>query len=107
MKTLTLKLPEILEARLNAMAEKKGVSKSEIVRHALADYFSRDVVNDSGTFLELAKDLAGLVEGPPDLSVNKAHLEDSGSIEKTKERSLQLSCPITPNAAKPRIKHGI
>lgn len=35
MKTLTLKLPEVLENKLNAFARKKGQSRSEIVRRAL------------------------------------------------------------------------
>ena len=75
MKTLTLKLPEILEARLRTLARKNGLSRSEIVRRALVEYFSRD---DSGSFLDFARDLAGSVEGPSDLSTNKAYFERYG-----------------------------
>jgi hypothetical protein len=78
MKTLTLKLPEILEAQLNILARKKGLSRSEIVRRALMEYFSRDDVNNSGSFLDLSRDLAGSIEGPSDLSTNKAHFERYG-----------------------------
>ena len=78
MKTLALKLPEILEARLRTFARRNGLSKSEIVRRALMEYFSRDDVSDSGSFLDLARDLAGSIEGPSDLSTNKTHFERYG-----------------------------
>ena len=78
MKTLTLKLPEILEIRLNAFAKKNGLSRSEIVRRALLEYFSRDGATSSGSFLDLSRDLAGSIDGPSDLSTNKAHLERYG-----------------------------
>ena len=78
MKTLALKLPEILEARLRTFARRNGLSKSEIVRRALMEYLSRDDVSDSGSFLDLARDLAGSIEGPSDLSTNKTHFERYG-----------------------------
>ncbi len=78
MKTLTLKLPEVLEARLTTFARKNGQSRSEIVRRALAQYISRDDVNESGSFLDLSKDPVGSIEGPSDLSTNEAHLEGYG-----------------------------
>jgi len=78
MKTVTLKLSEILEARLNIFAHKSGLSRSEIVRRALLEYFSRDEVRGSGSFLDLSRDLAGSIEGPSDLSTNKAHLKEYG-----------------------------
>ena len=77
MKTLTLKLPEILEARLNTFASKERQSRSEIVRRALIEYFSRDASN-SGSFLDFSRDLVGSIEGPSDLSTNKAHMEGYG-----------------------------
>lgn len=78
MKTLTLKLPEILEAQLNAFARKKGISRSEIVRSALGEYISRNEIDISGSFLDLSKDLAGSIEGPSDLSTNKSNLKEYG-----------------------------
>ncbi len=78
MKTLTLKLPEILEARLNTFARKKGLSRSEIVRRALMEYFSRDNASNTGSFLDLSRDLAGSIEGPVDLSTNKSYMEGYG-----------------------------
>ncbi|MFV1974664.1 MAG: ribbon-helix-helix protein, CopG family [Candidatus Scalindua sp.] len=78
MKTLTLKLPEILEAKLNTIAHKKGQSKSEIVRRALTHYISHDGISQSGSFLDLSRDLEGSIEGPSDLSANNVHFERYG-----------------------------
>ncbi|MCJ7580829.1 MAG: ribbon-helix-helix domain-containing protein [Candidatus Aminicenantes bacterium] len=79
MRTLTLKIPEMLEAKLDAFARKRGQNRSEIVRHALAQYFSSDGKIISGTFLDLSGDLAGCIEGPSDLSFNKSHLDGYGT----------------------------
>lgn len=78
MKTFTLKLPEILEIRLNALARKRAMSRSEIVRQALAEYLSRGDGGHSGTLQDLTQDLSGSIEGPPDLSTNKSYLKDYG-----------------------------
>ena len=78
MKTLTLKLPDALEARLRLEAQKAEVSKSEVVRRALQDYFSGNGSSHTASFLELAKDLAGSVEGPVNLSTCKEYMEGYG-----------------------------
>ena len=78
MKTLTLKLPESLETQLIRLARKKRTSKSKIVREALFDYFSREKESLSGSFLEMANDLAGCVNATSDLSFNKTHLKGYG-----------------------------
>lgn len=78
MKTLTLKLPEILESKLNNIAHKSGLSRSEIVRNALTEYFSNEDLRNSGSFLDLARDLVGSIEGPSDLASNKSHMEGFG-----------------------------
>jgi len=79
MNTLTLKVPEIIKTQLNSFAKKQGMSKSDIVRQALIEYFSKDHVTVSGSFLDLAVDLAGTIEASSDLSTSKAHLEGYGS----------------------------
>jgi hypothetical protein len=78
MKTLTLKILQIFEARLNVVALKNGLSRSEIVRRALVEYFSRDDVSNQGSFLDLSQDLAGSIEDSPELSTNKALFEGYG-----------------------------
>lgn len=78
MKTFALKLPETLYGDLTSLAEHKGVSKSALVREALAEFFRRQRAPGRGTALALLEDLAGSIEGPEDLSFNKAHLEGLG-----------------------------
>jgi hypothetical protein len=79
MNTLTLKVPELLNTRLNTYARKKGMSKSEIVRIALSEYFSKDDTQFEGSFLDLSRDLVGSVEAREDLSTNKDYFEGYGA----------------------------
>lgn len=78
MKMFTVKLPEFLESRLAALARERKTSKSKVAREALMDYISRDSNKSTGSFLELAGDLVGSVEGPQDLSVNKSYMRGYG-----------------------------
>ena len=78
MKTLSLKLPAALGRELEALAQRRSVSKSSLVREALASYLSSGPHRTKGSFLERAGKLAGCVEGPSDLSVNAEHLQDYG-----------------------------
>ena len=75
MKTVTLKLPEILEKRLKIFSRKEAISQSEVIRRALLDYFSNGENAKLGSFLDLARDMVGSVEGHPDLSTNTAPLD--------------------------------
>jgi metal-responsive CopG/Arc/MetJ family transcriptional regulator len=77
-KTLTLKLPDNIEAQLNNYAQKKGVNKTEIIRRALTEYISHEEIGRSGSFLELSRDMMGCIVGPSDLSTNKRHFEIYG-----------------------------
>ncbi len=78
MDTLTLKISSGLKEKLNVYSKRKGLSKSEIVRNALLDYFERDDLDRQGTFYDLAQDLAGSVTSKSDLSTNKEHLAGYG-----------------------------
>ena len=79
MKTISLKLPEALAMRLNAAARKRQASKSTLVREALEAYLSNGGRPQPESFLELAGDLIGCVDGGPgDLVHNKKHLEGFG-----------------------------
>lgn len=78
MNTLTLKIPGSIKEKLNSYSKRKGMSKSEIVRNALLEYFDSDDLEKQGTFYDLAKDLAGSVREPSDLSTNKDHLTGYG-----------------------------
>jgi hypothetical protein len=100
MKILSLKLPASLDAELEAAAARRGTTKSALLRAALASYLGHlshgdapppaDEVREpdppygeaeepaAPSFLSLAGDLAGCVEGPADLSSNPEHLRGFG-----------------------------
>jgi len=78
MDTLTIKIPEALKTKLNRYAKQKGLSRSEIVRKALADFFSKGDVRLNGAFIDFSEDLAGSVEGPSELSTNKKYFDGYG-----------------------------
>jgi hypothetical protein len=78
MKTISLKLPDDLERELAAKAERDGTTKSAVIREAIEAHLSRDASRPKGSFLELAGDLIGCLEGPGDLSYNKDHFKDFG-----------------------------
>lgn len=78
MKNVSMKVEEPLAARLEAEAERRRVSKSEILREALARYLDRDPVPREGSVAALAARFAGCVEDASDLSYHPRHLEDFG-----------------------------
>ncbi len=78
MRTVSLKLPKHLDEKLGRLARRRGVSRSAILREALARY-AADGHAPPGSVLEAAGDLVGcLTGGPPDLSTNPKYLEDLG-----------------------------
>jgi predicted transcriptional regulator len=77
-KTRSLKLPRHLDQDLDAWAKRRSVSRSTLVREALAEYFVQHRSASSQSVLDRARDLAGCAEGPPDLSTNARHLEGYG-----------------------------
>jgi predicted transcriptional regulator len=77
MKTLCLKLPEDVAARLAAAARKSGRTKSAVARAILSESLVQRETAE-GSCLELAGDLAGCVDGARDLSVGKKHLRGYG-----------------------------
>jgi predicted transcriptional regulator len=78
MKTLSLKLPDELDARISAIARQRGSNKSEIVRDALGAYLAKEPTAHEGSALDLAEDLVGSVEGPADLSHHDHHTRRYG-----------------------------
>ncbi len=69
MKTLTVKLPEELDAELTTAAAQRGESKSCLVREAIASYMREDGAGSANVSCDdLARDLAGSFSGPVDLS---------------------------------------
>ena len=77
MPTISLKLPDEIDARLEARARDLGRTKSDITREAL----SRFLAGEPGpgmSCLDLVRDLVGTVRGPGDLASNKKHLRGYG-----------------------------
>ena len=77
MRTVSLKLPDEIDARLEARARHLGRSKSDITREALTRLLDEDM-SQRGSSLDLVRDLVGSVNGPGDLSVNKKHMRKYG-----------------------------
>jgi len=78
MTTLTLKISEEVDGELSRLARREGVSKSSLVREAVSALLTRKRQTRKGSFLALAEDLAGCVEGPEDLASNPRHLDGYG-----------------------------
>ena len=67
MKTLTVKISEALEMKLQDKAKASNQSVSEVVRRALA----REVEADAVDFSKLAAPYRGMFSGPADLSARE------------------------------------
>ena len=78
MKTLSVKVPDGLAAKLAAAARRRKTTKSTLVRKALEDALQENGTSKRGSALDLARDLVGCLEGPGDLSVNKAYFKNFG-----------------------------
>jgi Ribbon-helix-helix protein, copG family len=68
-----------MDDELGRKAASRGVSKSDLVREAIAEYLVESDAPAPGSFLAAAADLAGCLDGgPDDLSYNPEHLADYG-----------------------------
>jgi len=75
MKTITVKLPEVLAAWLSRRARALGRPQSDLVREAL----QRASEGTGGASChDLFADVCGVIEGPKDLSTNPKHLSGLG-----------------------------
>lgn len=73
---MTLKIPPEMDAKLNAEARRRRVSKSQIAREMIADGLKQRRPRVS--LHDRLKDLCGSVRGPGDLSTNPKYLEGLG-----------------------------
>jgi hypothetical protein len=80
MAVISLKLPEDLDARLSEQAQRRHLSKSELVRRALTAFLQApENPTAPPSAADLVADLVGCCEGgPADLSSNPAHLAGFG-----------------------------
>ncbi len=78
MTTISCKIPEKLDAELEAMARLEGVPKSTLVRRALERQLKAASHPSAPTAHDLVKKWEGCLTGPRDLSTNSKHLEGFG-----------------------------
>jgi hypothetical protein len=74
-RTLTLRLAPHQQEAVRRLAEREGVSEEEAVLRLVEQASEAPVPN----MLDLAGDLIGSVEGPPDLSTNETYMEGFGA----------------------------
>lgn len=79
MNALSIKLPKILDERLEATAKERKKTKAEIILEALQEYLAKQEGTEPVTAYDLAKEFIGCIEeGPSDLSTNKKYMEGYG-----------------------------
>lgn len=79
MPTISLKLPEVLAARLEAEARSRQKSKSAIIREYLEQGLNGVQGDKRPSFYERARDLCGAGHsGVSDLATNPQHMEGFG-----------------------------
>ncbi len=76
-KTVSLKLPAEIDARLEARARRTGQTKSALTREALSRLLDGDG-GSGASCLDLVRDLVGAADGPADLASNKRRLRGYG-----------------------------
>ncbi|GIK50572.1 MAG: ribbon-helix-helix protein, CopG family [Hyphomonadaceae bacterium] len=78
MVTLTIKLPEALAAKLEALVRRRGQRRSEIVREAIERAVKEAPDSERPSVYDLLQDLKGVGEGPKDLATNPKHMRGFG-----------------------------
>jgi hypothetical protein len=78
MKTVSLKIPDEVDAKLKQLSQERGAAKSDIIRDALECYFANRKNGGKLSCSELAGDLVGSVSGPVDLATNPKHMQGYG-----------------------------
>lgn len=74
----SFRLSDSLYARLEAVARRRGTTKSAVAREALEWYLVNSGRVRRGAFLDIARKFVGCIEGPGDLSFNEKYMEDFG-----------------------------
>lgn len=79
MTTITCKIPESLNAELEAVAQRKDISKSEVVRQAIEANLEEDKRRGALSAFDVMQDACGIIKGGPrDLATNPRHLKGFG-----------------------------
>lgn len=79
MKSVAVKLPEDLLARLDAVSRRQAAGRSSVVRKALRRFLEdTEETATAGSFAEQAARAAGCFKGPSDLSHSSRHMRNYG-----------------------------
>jgi hypothetical protein len=78
MKSISLKLPDDIHSKLESLAKQRGAAKSVIIRDALEAYLTDGKNGARVSCLDLAGDLVGCLDGPPDLATNPKYMRGFG-----------------------------
>ena len=78
MVTITCNISEKLNAELEAMACRRGVSKSTVVRQALEKHLKRSKKKTPVLAFDLVRSLSGSLHGPANLSSHLRHMKGFG-----------------------------
>ena len=79
MTTITCKIAEKLDIELEAVAEKRGVSKSEVIREAIAAKVVEQKKDAKLSAHDVMKSACGIIKGGPrDRSWNPRRMEGFG-----------------------------
>jgi predicted transcriptional regulator len=79
MKSVAVKLPEGLLARLDAVSKRQAAGRSSVVRKALRRFLENtEEAAAAGSFAEQAARAAGCFNGPRDLSHASRHMRGYG-----------------------------
>ena len=75
LKTLSIKVPTALSARVTKLARSRNSTVSAVVREAIEHY----APDEGASFAETAREFVGCLDGgPTDLSTNPKHLKGYG-----------------------------
>lgn len=78
MKSISVKIPDELAAKLAHVCKESGTAKSNVIRDALDAYFAGHANGSRLTCIELAANLVGSVTAPSDLATNPKHMRGYG-----------------------------
>lgn len=78
MATISVKIDDQLDRKLEAIARRRGTTKSAVLRESLERAVEAQGEEGIGSCLELASDLAGAVKAAPDLSTDRRHMAGYG-----------------------------
>lgn len=78
--TLTVKLPEALATKLEALVRQRGQSRSDVVREAIERAVDEGAQSGEQSVYDLLRDLKGAAgKGPKDLATNPKYMRGYGS----------------------------